>query len=186
MRRALTGWCRLGVPAGDKGTSEIGANRIGQGSSRRNKPRGVRMQRLATVERRVSYGSSRSREHGFGRWSRSKGRPRRDRACTGRRRIEAGEGNSLIDPPWLWWREPHGARWQGHRLQPMARSAATATPEAGGPSRLRKACERHAARSRCQEMGPSGPFPHASNFHEGRPGQPVSALVLFCGLIFGR
>jgi hypothetical protein len=45
---------------------------------------------LATVERRVSYGSSGSREHGFGRWSRSRGRPRRDRACTGRRRIEAG------------------------------------------------------------------------------------------------
>lgn len=45
---------------------------------------------LAAVERRVSYGSSGSREHGFGRWSRSRGRPRRDRACTGRRRIEAG------------------------------------------------------------------------------------------------
>lgn len=67
------------------------ALRIGQGSSRCNQPRGVRMQVwLATVERRVSYGSSRSREHGFGRWSRSRGRPRRDRACTGRRRIEAG------------------------------------------------------------------------------------------------
>jgi hypothetical protein len=44
VRRALTGWCRLGVPADDEGTSEVGAKRIGQGSSRRNKPRGVRMQ----------------------------------------------------------------------------------------------------------------------------------------------
>jgi len=104
--RALTGWCRLGVPTSD--TRNVRGRWIrGEGSLSGNNAQRVS---VTSVERRSSSGSSQLvKESGFGRWKRS-----RDR-FTGKRDTHRGPSyrswRRLTTSPIL--HDPHDANHAG-------------------------------------------------------------------------